>query len=157
MNPFLTCDSASECVYLNVTIQYFFFLSGKSKLNAKNEVLKYQCMRLNAQLNRMCLKMCLSSYICFSRPCSLSQSCYCFTIILFCLTFKFYFEANNLVLSYWRVIMLYNSGLYCGFKDTVLTFRKKNHSELSFKMRRKTVFIIMIIILIHAFYTVFYI
>lgn len=36
--------------------------------------------------------------------------------------------------------MLYNSGLYCGFKDRVLTFRKENHSELSFKMRRKTFF-----------------
>lgn len=53
--------------------------------------------------------------------------------------------------------MLYNSGLYCGFKDRVLTFRKENHSELSFKMRRKTFFCKMIIILIHAFYTVFYI
>lgn len=60
------------CIFECNNSVFLFFLSGKSKLNAKNEVLKYQCMRLNAQLNRMCLKMCLSSYICFSRPCSLS-------------------------------------------------------------------------------------
>lgn len=120
---------APECAFLNVFI--FFVWQKKSKLNAKvlicrshkwNLVCSSQDAADQNSLKRSC--------VCFSRPCSFSQSCYCFIIILFCLILK-------LTVLYYLV-----REQFCCFTVTLKTrywcwHSKRLPSELSFKMRRR--------------------